>query len=287
MKKSYEFRSNNKELLLSNLDKYDVISFGSENCFHQIPPYAQIKELLQSIDKNKEIKIVTPFVTEESLNNMKKLLINLANLQCKLSVVVNDMGILYFMNREKFDCFTVGVGRFLERSYALIPWNEKILADETSYVKESLLQTNCSEHYKMEMYLGFGVKFVELNPLEHMEKSVEFLKKNGFIVDVHYKNKVVAMSRSCPVKRYYKNQDRNVCAERCNNNIYAEFKKKWVMPYNTESFEDAYKVDQEVANIFPQLIIRGNKYVVETNENDTIYNSKNVDHIIVEDWCAN
>lgn len=287
MNKRYEFRSNNTEILLNNIDNYDVVSLGSENCFHQIPSFKKITDLLQSIDQDKEVKIVTPFVPEESLDNMKKLLTDLAALQRKLSVVVNDIGILYFIHREKIDCFTVGVGRFLERSYSLIPWNEKILSDEKEYVRESFLQTNCSDHYKMEMYRGFGVKFFELNPLEHMEKSVESLKQNGFVVDVHFGNKIVAMSRSCPVKRYYKDQDLNVCPEKCNRSIHAKFKKKWIMPYNTETFEDSYKTDPELEKVFPELIIRGNKYLVRSDEKSAIYNSENVDRIIIEDWCAN
>ena len=62
MNKRYEFRSNNTEILLNNIDNYDVVSLGSENCFHQIPSFKKITDLLQSIDQDKEVKIVTPFV---------------------------------------------------------------------------------------------------------------------------------------------------------------------------------------------------------------------------------
>ena len=88
---------------LSNLDRreYSRLYFGNEFCQNLLPSEAAVEKALSEIkDRGLDFTLVTPYVTDSGLSRIQRLLALVSRSLESYEVVVNDLGVLRWINRE-------------------------------------------------------------------------------------------------------------------------------------------------------------------------------------------
>jgi len=221
-----------KNLKYFQKGKYQRIYWGREFCQNLIPTLKDTQKLLK-FTKNNRLKFtfVTPFVTERGLKRLSDIFCGLKRSSIECEIVINDWGVLEYLENEFKGYFELSLGRLLVRQQrdptmkriiekqlpvALKSKNGKIriivhkLPDKryqegikTSYVNSPSLQGFLSK---------FGIKRVELNNLiqgVHLE-GIKFNKS----IYTPFVN--ISTSRFCPMEtRFQKIYRVNVCKKEC------------------------------------------------------------------------
>jgi len=257
----------------------DIISIGSECCFYKIPTMKQLLSLFVNTDK--EIKLVLPFISQQHLQSTLDLIHEIIHCKLSIIIVVNDYGILNYIMKQQTSYIKLHIGRFLDWSYDLIPWNSNILRDETKANKEYLTSSVFIHKKKLEFLKESNVVAVELNMLKDMEHIIKKFLEYNISVFIHYKYNVVAYSRACPNKRLYEN---SICNINCGEYNKLKFRKKWMPKKEFNSSVSAYKDDQKVSKLFSVLYVKNNMVLKEKPMEIADYIHLNVEGIILDEY---
>lgn len=292
MIKKVEVRFKNIQNALKHLNyDIDIIGVGSESCIHKLPSVKDIKRLLESVNQNKKVKVIIPFVPQCYIDEIKKYIQDIVELGYQITFVVNDYGILYYMSSLDSDLISINLGRFLEKSMDLIPWKDNLLRSEKEDNKKVLKQSSFSHRIKLEFFEEMKVTGIETNLSDGLIESFDLIKQCGFETCVHYKNNTMAYTRACPVKRYFLDDDicSIRCSEKCEELFELEFYKKWDSSdvQNSDDLDNIYIEDNNVKVNYPKLYVSGNLILRKnSNELKDISNEK-IDCLILDEFFIN
>lgn len=289
MKKSIEVRCKNIDSAFQYLD-YDIefIGIGSESCIHKLPDVKDVEKLMEAMGESKKIKVILPFVPQVHIEKVKKYILNIVKLGSKVTFVVNDYGILYYISNLKTDLISVNLGRFLERSIDLIPWKKNLLRSESEINKKILQQSSFSHEIKLDFFKNMKVKGIETSLSNGLINSFDVIKSSELDICVHYKNNTMAFTRACPVRRYFNDENScyTECASKCNELFELEFWEKWDADNAQRSLDskDIYVKDQDVKSNYPKLYVSGNVVLREYIEDIESIDDERIDCIILDEY---
>lgn len=96
-------------------DQYSRLYFGNEFCQNLIPSIEDLDCILEFVsEKNMDFTFVSPFVTNKGMERLKSLLNYLINKQPATEIVINDWGLLRWINQKNFS-FNLILGRLLTK----------------------------------------------------------------------------------------------------------------------------------------------------------------------------
>lgn len=202
------------EALLAE-DMYHYLYFGNEFCEHLIPTEKEVKDALK-ICKNFNIKfvLVTPYVAEHGLENLKKLLDMLVEYTGTedFEIIINDWGVYHFC--KQLGIQHIIVGRLLnkmERDMRI-----EILCDKDSglyeYLKSPSILSDCNKKFLNEVNIKrveFDNVFQGIN-LNYLDESLKY--------SLYYPYLYVTTSRLCPDNSHYFKDE--TCKKNCYYNHF-------------------------------------------------------------------
>jgi len=96
-------------------EDFSRLYFGIEFCERLIPTVDALEEVFNFVDEQgKDLALVTPYVTEDGLEKVEKLLVMLAEAKPGSEVVFNDWGVFQVMDEKYPDLIPV-LGRLLNK----------------------------------------------------------------------------------------------------------------------------------------------------------------------------
>lgn len=286
MKKSIEVRCKNinNAYKYSNNEYIDYIGLGSEGCIHNLPTIEDLKKFFSNV-KDKKIKIIFPFIPQKYLEHTKVLIDEILETKKSVDFVLNDYGILNYLNKLNYTDGDLILGRFLEQSISLCLWHKNLIRNEKEVVSKSLINSSFLHKAKMDFFKKMGINTIESTYLPEFEFSFNEFIRQGFSVSVHYNNSTVAFTRACHTKRHFNGNCYCRNDKNCERNIELNFYKKW----NIDNVEkvinslDVYEADQVVKQNYHTLHVYGNVlYKKLDNDYQKIKNSK-VDNLILDE----
>jgi|GEM_PF-1038243 len=287
MKMSLEIRCSSLEQAIKASSRgFNIISLGLEGCIKGLPSIDAIRKLINLISEDTQIKIVLPFITQRSLESVKRYLVELSSINYDFIIVINDFGLLSYIKNDLQNPsnFILCIGRFLERSFDLIPWKENILRGEDELDRAHITSSTFSHSKKLILFNDYKIRDIELNGTRGIIDSMKQIQEYGLRVNLHIGFSTLSFSRSCPVKRFYKvEQD---CIDYCKRPICLSFQKKWSPSMNLKQnsdYSEIYMDDENVKKVYPKFWVKGNVVLkrIEDNMEEDIVNANG---IILEDW---
>lgn len=242
---------------IEELGKNEIIGVGSEGCVHDcINKFKALMDLSPKHDKTKiSFRLITPRIPEKYMDVMLRWIKRLTSELNVHSIVINDYGLLYKINKENFIFCNIILGRTLIRTLEDIPWNDLIIESESKEMKQAIVRSNIMHLEKINLFKSYNVSGVELSPVKSNERIIDELHKCGLQCFIHYNNEIATIGRTCPRLRIA-NFKGEKCFLECDKVIIMEL----VNPYG------AYEYSGELQNIYPTLY----------NVNNVIYHKKNI-----------
>lgn len=279
-----EIRVNN----ISNALKYsnyeiNEIGIGNEGCLLKIPSFEQIEGIVNATDK--QVKLVLPFVPQNHIIKVKNLLNEIVKRKLKMSLVINDLGVLSYLQTLDISNLTIMIGRFLDWSYSLIPWGENILRNENSEVLQYAMQSSLFDNKKLKLFKNMGVKGIELNATKkNMELSSSF-DNCDLHTYLHYGYSILATSRACAYRRMKHSFE---CISDCDISSEVMMKAKWIPSCSFAENNDNFTEDEEIKRTFPKLYLKNNM-VFRKNEIslNSLLENESINIIINEELIKN
>ena len=229
-------------------------SIGHESCVVKLFEIFRREPLLQFVREQRElgrpVQILTPFVPERHLEEIKRLLDRLFRQECFRDsvVIVNDLGLMRFVN-EQDSHRTIRLGRSMIRSLDYTPWGNAIFEAETEEIRRVVSQATFYDDEKMEFFRNFNVSEIEANLTPGTRESLRNVQHNGFRVCVHQDTFLYGTQRSCHVRR--RNGSNGSCWTACERPEPIQLVELWAATGN-------YKKPDSVP--FPDpLYLRGNQ----------------------------
>ncbi len=198
-------------VMLSSLEAFENISesyarvyFGNAFCPNLQCNLESIKRLVEKCEVNKkELTLVTSYMTEESMERLDRVLAYLRSCEKKYEIVVNDWGLLYFINSRYFNTFNLILGRLLnkiKKTPLMLNIFEKLNVDS-----QLALQTASSNFPGVwELYRKYGIRKVEFeNILQENRFSKDFPLEKTLL----YPYVFISNSRKCITDYIFQAQD--------------------------------------------------------------------------------
>jgi len=222
-----------KNLKYFQKDKYHRLYWGVEFCQNLIPALTDTEKILRfAQDNSLNLSFVSPFVTERGLNRLKEIFSWLKKRRINnLEIVVNDWGVLEYLNRGFKGVFEIALGRLLVRQQR-DPAAKRVLEKQPPLAvrgkdgkiniiihkvpdrqyQDGARQSYVNSPYVQDFLAEFGVQRVELNSLLQglNLKGIRF-KQSLYTPFVN-----ISTGRFCPLKtRFQKIYRINTCKREC------------------------------------------------------------------------
>lgn len=233
----------------------DIYSFsiGHESCIIKFFKIIQDTTLLNFIKRQKglekHIRIVTPFVPERYLDQMKEVLQKTLAELCFADsiIIVNDFGLMNYLHRIDA-ARRMCLGRSLLSCFDYAPWGRRIYENETPEVQKVASQVSLYDNEKMEFFWRFQVTEAEADLTEGSVESLQKLQNAGFRISVHRTSILYGTQRSCYIRRRFPGQ---VCSGmECEHAEKLEPDQLWISA-------EYCKVPKDTC--FPTLFLYGNQ----------------------------
>ena len=233
------------------------VGIGSEGCPYKLP---DTKLVVDALEKTDAITVITPITPQQHYESVMKYINDISHLGDRINLVLNDVGILYAMQKEEltnsFDAITAGRG--IVHTSEGCPWVDHLLRDETDNIKDAYLQTNLNYHRTFEFFSKLGMTEIETDLLP---RTVEAVASLNCPVGVHAEFVLVAYARSCHTARFYK-ETPPACMERCNSRIDIELRDMFDLASTPPGFAEP---SDELKEIYPPLQLLGNSIYMESD----------------------
>lgn len=209
---TYEMRIDQLNFNTSaNYDNIQAFSIGHESCILKFFKVIRNPDLLKFIgqEKNagKQIRIVTPFVPEKHLAEIKAVLMELTSMQCFCGsvIIVNDLGLMHYihsMDKNRQMC----LGRSLLACFDYAPWGYRIYEAEDQQIQKAVSQVSLYDDEKMNFFKKHNVVETEADLTEKTAESLKKIQKAGFKVYIYQSSFLYGLQRSCYIKRHHADQ---------------------------------------------------------------------------------
>lgn len=213
-------------------DEYQRIYWGVEFCQNLIPSLADTSKILKLVEKNNlSFTLVTPFVTEWGLKQLKEFFSWLKKRRVVCEIIINDWGILEYLNNGFSKYFELSLGRLLVRQQR-DPAMKRVLEKQLPFAvkdkkgkirivvhkipnrryQEGIRASYVNSLSFQGLLSKFGIKRVELNNLiQGLNLQGLRFKKSIYTPFVN-----ISTSRFCPMgTRFQKIYRINVCHREC------------------------------------------------------------------------
>lgn len=190
-----------------NYNNIQAFSIGHESCILKFFKIIRNPNLLKFIEKEKNmgkrIRIITPFVPEMHLAEIKAVLTEINNMPYFRDslIIVNDLGLMHYihkMDENRHMC----LGRNLLACFDYAPWGHKIYESEDLQIQKVVSQVSLYDDEKMEFFKNYNVVETEADLTDNTAESLKEIQKAGFRVNIHQSTFTYGLQRSCYIKRY-------------------------------------------------------------------------------------
>ena len=214
-------------------NKYQRIYWGAEFCQNLIPGLKDTENILRFTRKNNlKLSLVAPFLTDQGLRKLALILTLLKkNRICADEIIVNDWGLLNYLNKHFPGCFELVLGRLLVRQQR-DPAMKRVLEKQVPFAFKGkdgkiriIVHRVPDKRYQqgaMSAYINsplaqkflskFGIVRVELNNLiQGINIAGINFKKSLYTPFVN-----ISTTRFCPMQTKFQRIYRiNVCHQEC------------------------------------------------------------------------
>lgn len=237
--------------------KYDEIqafSIGHESCiikFFKIIQQPTLQNFIkQQKNAGKQIRIITPFVPEQHIDEMKEIIKKICSIkEIKDSVIIiNDLGLMSFIHRIDKDRHMC-LGRSLCVCFDYAPWGCKIYENEQAPIQKIVSQVSFFDDEKMAFFKYYNISEIEVNITERTVESLKNIQNAGFKINVHQSSLLYGLQRSCYIRRTC--PEHSCSGMECDHAQKLELEKLWCG-------QGFYETTEDIS--FPSpLYLRGNQ----------------------------
>lgn len=150
--------------------KYTRIYYGNEFCPHLLFRHEEIKRVLEFCYENdKQLTLVTPYLSEGRVEQVGNILEYLKNNNISSELVVNDWGLLFFINTYYKDVFNLELGPLLnkiKKSPIVMNYIDKMSAEGRDMLKTS----SCNLAPTWGILNKFNIKRIQFENVLHENK---------------------------------------------------------------------------------------------------------------------
>lgn len=258
----------------------DAVGIGSETCVYKVPEYEEIKKAFIKLENaGIEAELITPFIPEEHLQRITDIVKNLINEKRKFSLTVNDLGLLRKLDKEvpdkKLDIY---IGHVYSTSFENCPWHEKVLSEESDFIREGWCQNNFTNDLLLEYIKKQGVTGIEIEMLPTMlNKSALFFRDRNIKTKGMIDYIPSSITRACHTARYYGALPPGECQDYCDKVINARFTHRYI----PDDLEKPYEpINEELIRpLTPDYLVLGNSVCCKRECDVNKQNINNVDYI--------
>ena len=182
------------------LIKRATVYVGDEFCIHKQPSFADLCAAKKLTGKFPVI--VSTLLTEPALKKYKKLLAECAGKAPGAEIVVNDLGLLRFIDKNYRGKFRITLGRLM--TYFFDPRNSRVLGSKAAggekgkklKVWENSLESTPAPYIK-KFLKRYGVERVETDSERIFKKYAD---NTGVKISFYAPMRLMAMTRFCPFR---------------------------------------------------------------------------------------
>jgi len=237
---------------LKNLSKYKFIYFGNEFCERKMPSFSFIKQIINFCNEhNKTPVLLTPYLTDEYLYKMKKLIEYVYSLRKKFEITIQDFGLIHFI--KQFPEIKINLGRLQIKMKKGPEIMSKVLDENTETFKTNSLNNE------------FFIEFMKNEKIKRFEID---LPPQGITLPASEKitlyigNSIITTTRRCPyIDSFNENycQSLNKCKKECMNFYLIKNTKFYdeliYVLGNAEFIKTSKKIPLELKNKFDRILI--------------------------------
>lgn len=234
-------------------DDIQSFSIGHESCIVKFFKVIREPRLLDFVERQKKagkrIRIVTPFIPERHLDEMKTVLKDtLARPVFEDSVIVsNDFGLINYLHRVD-GMRRMCLGRSLIACFDYAPWGRSIYEGELPAIQKVVAQVSLYDEKKMDFFQRYQVTEAEADLTKGSVASLRKLQQAGFRVNVHRFSILYGTQRSCYLRR--RSPYQTCSGIECEQTERLEPKQLW----DSTGF---YEIPSDTN--FPAMYLRGNQ----------------------------
>lgn len=198
----------------AGLKKYDVVCLGDEFCIHKQPAFADFAAVKKLTGKAPVL--VSTLLTEPALERWQALLAECAKKAPGAELVVNDLGLLHYVDKKHSGAFRITLGRlltyFFDRKKMVVPGSvtgKGLDGEGTETWEKGIDETPID--YIRGFLKRYRVERVEVDT-EHLLKR--YKENTDAKVSFHYPLSLMALTRFCPFKGGLAAECKGPCGER-------------------------------------------------------------------------
>ena len=194
------------------ISKFNYLVVGNYGCPLKAPEEKELFELKTSLGNEKVLHYISPKVPQRFVLPEFNKIVRL--LEGGVEVTINDLGLFYLLKKELYNC-SIYLGRMLTKSMGDSIWSTTLNKSEKEEVVTYFEQNNFNDDEKIKYFMENGVIGIEVNACSHSENSLQRISEKGLRIIGYADNKILAVSRSCPLRRLNQSQ----CSELCRKKL--------------------------------------------------------------------
>lgn len=243
---------NNLRNLKNVTEEYSRIYYGNEFCPHLGINLGEVKQIIEFCSINhKELTLVTPYIIEEYRETIEAILKYLVEKNIKCEIVINDWGLLYYINKVYHEQFELVLGCLLnkiKKSPVVMNLIDKVSADARQVLETASINLEPTWDIIEDLKIQ-RVEFENTLQGNRIEKNMPFKKT------LRYPYVFISTARKC-ITNYCINNlpyyDLVKCSQPCNESYISMynrimqrdlilkgntlFYKNDILPHNLEKF---------------------------------------------------
>jgi hypothetical protein len=164
-------------------DEFSRLYFGIEFCERLIPSVDELQEIMKFVNEKKiDFTLVTPYVTEDGLERVERLLKKVNEVKPESEVVFNDWGVFQFMD-DRYPRLVPVLGRLLnkmKRGPRILNVLDKIPEESVKYFRSPSLTVSKIREFLLKKRIG-RVEFDNLLQGVDLERTGDEIKKSLYM----------------------------------------------------------------------------------------------------------
>ena len=260
------YSNNTRHILENSKIDYDCVSIGNEFCFYKMKKNIDynIEYFDDFVKRGKEIRILTPFVSNEHFDSLVKMIDEIyLKYHDNISFIINDFGVLGYINKNFCEIKKLYIGQMLNYSLEEYLWNDVMLQGENSEVKKIWkMDVFANEELLQYFKSNFKIKGIVLNNFSNREQEVSLLNTLDMEPIVVLNYHVMAVSRVCNTVKFFDIKAGENCENLCDNDLNIDLDRI----YDIENISIRYRdASVEIKERAKNWIVRGNILVNKYN----------------------
>jgi len=250
----FGIKINNIEQIKNNLhkDKYKFIYFGNEFCERKIPTLDSIKEVFEYCNSEDKTPVfLTPPLTNNGINQLKKLVPKMQELKKEFEITINDYGILNFL--KNYPNIKINYGRVLIR----MKKGPEIMTGCLDECPKNFKDNSISNKELINYLKSQEIKRFEL---DIPPQGINLPDREN--ITLYLGNSLISITRRCVYpKCNTENYNYKIepCKKECLNQIITKETKFYDRPIftigNAEFVKTDMKIPKELNNKFNRIVI--------------------------------